>query len=121
MNKPIRNILIICGIFLICMFLFFGIKKYITGQAIKEQNEANQIQEDYKEWLAENCKCLERKIIECPEGYAPFEDKPFCYNQSLNKITNRYLICSKYECKDGIRDFNFDANKWDIPNEFIGN
>ncbi len=68
-------------------------------------------------WLENNCECIERSNLKCPEGYSRVNEKNFCYkivydcpssyldlvNENCNQktiYTNILRACSEYQCPD---------------------
>ncbi len=102
----IRNLVVIG---LVTVIVAFGLSlagKQMTANAIKEQQE----QTEYREWLAENCECLEEERFFCNEGFVL--NGSWCFKEEI--YTNRLKACSKYDCSGDIKDFNFELDKWEI-------
>jgi len=47
-----------------------------------------------KDWMVDNCDCIERNNLKCKEGYELKER--ICVKDNL--VTNVLLGCSKYDC-----------------------
>lgn len=96
--------IIIALIFLLIMTaVTIQVRKVLIENAIKKQVA-------YEEWLYENCQCMEKERIKCPEG---FELKGrIC--KAEGKWTNVLLACSKYNCTEEIKLWNNETEKWGI-------
>lgn len=106
MKKILKQIIVIAGVVLITAFLLMAIGNKMRADAIKEQHA----EENYSSWLAENCKCLERNIIFCPEGFILKNQS--CVNEQEKTFTNKLAGCSKYDCSGEIKLWNNETNKW---------
>lgn len=105
MKKRIRNSILIAGFVFIVALLLIFIGNQINANAIKEK----QAIENYTEWLAETCNCLERNIISCSERFELKNN--ICTDGEY--ITNKLLICSKYNCSGEIKLWNNKTEKWE--------
>lgn len=92
-SKIRRPILAAAAIAIIGIFAFYFMASIMTSNAVKEKQI---IEENYKDWLVENCACVERNSTFCDSGYELNEN--FCVNETLNTFTNVLKGCSKYEC-----------------------
>lgn len=107
-KKLIKKIIVIAVITLVVAVSLMLIGNQMRANAIKEQQE----KDDYEEWLANNCECLARDRIFCPEG---FELKgKMCYNDKF--YTSRLAACSKYDCSGEIKLFNNQTETWQNQN-----
>ncbi|MBU0957785.1 MAG: hypothetical protein KKF56_03155 [Nanoarchaeota archaeon] len=95
-----NNKLIYIG--LIVVLVIAAIYLYNENRNLSEQiSDQDDIDKDEfckpdKDWLIENCECIERNHIVCPEGFEVVGD--FCLNETQNQYTSRLLKCSKYQC-----------------------
>lgn len=92
----------------ILLIVTINVKKTITINAIKKEQKE---QEAYEEWLIENCECLERERILCPEGFELKNN--LCKNETRKVLTNKLKACSRYNCSSEIKQFNFEIRKWE--------
>jgi len=107
MNKIIRNIIVIGMITIIVALSLMLIGRQITANAIKEKQKL----QAYEDWLVENCTCLAKERIMCPDG---FELKGnWCFNNSKNYFTNILKACSQYNCSGEIKLYNNQTQKWE--------
>jgi len=74
-------------------------------------NKKIQEQEDYTDWLVDNCKCLANEKMACPEGFVLNETARLCRTEG--KYTHVLLKCSKYDCGGEIVNWNFDEEEWE--------
>ena len=101
-----KNIILAIIILLIVIALGFFIVKKITGNVVKDESKK-------ETWLENNCECVERENIKCPEGYKLMDEKRLCDKVSekcskgeLNKLICEpfvqyspvLLSCSEYDC-----------------------
>jgi hypothetical protein len=105
--KNLKNVILIAGITLIVAFLMMLIGNKIEENIIKEIQEA----EAYEEWLAENCDCVLKERVKCPEGFQLREQT--CFNEKENSVTSRLLACSEYNCLGEIKLWNNETSKWE--------
>jgi ABC-type bacteriocin/lantibiotic exporter with double-glycine peptidase domain len=106
-NKlEMKRILIIAVVTLALIVLFFFVKNYMAARAIEEQQK----QEKYYNNLVENCVCLEKLHIICPEGYEYNRTSNFCVKD--NYFTYSSKKCSKFDCNGTIHELNLETNKW---------
>lgn len=54
------------------------------------------------EKLVNECKCIERNNLKCPEGFVLVENSRVCRDEAHNLVTNVLLGCSKYDCNGKI-------------------
>lgn len=106
MNKMIKTLVLIGIITVIAAFGLSLIGKQMTANAIKELQE----QVEYREWLAENCECLEQNRFFCNKDF--LLNGSWCSNGK--QYTNRLKACSMYNCSGEIKEFNFELDKWII-------
>ncbi|MBI2004426.1 hypothetical protein HYS72_03100 [Candidatus Pacearchaeota archaeon] len=100
-----KKVLIIILVLALLVFGFFMIKNF-TGNVVKEgsKKEIN---------LENNCECIEKEKVICPEGYELMDEKRLCakvsekcYTGELNVVSCEpfvqyspmLLSCSKYDC-----------------------
>lgn len=84
-------------------------------------------QEEYKDWLSNNCDCVEKKKPRCPVGFELSDNEKMCKKEAIRcptetgwylegvceeitYYTNRLLSCSQYNCSGKI--VNFTNGKW---------
>ncbi len=100
------KIIIVLGILILLIIVFLTIKATITANLIKQQEEQEKQKQkemsNYKDWLVENCKCIEQNITLCPKNYKLVGS--VCRNETLKTFTNQLLACSKYNCTEEIRE-----------------
>lgn len=101
-----KNIILAIIILLIAVALAFFIVKNITGNVVKDESK--------KEiWLENNCECVERENVKCPEGYKLMDEKRLCEKVTEKCFTGEsnvlscepfvqyspvLLSCSEYDC-----------------------
>ena len=73
-------------------------EKITTANTIKEQKE----KQEFREWLVDNCECVEKNITRCWEGFELSEDEKRCRKEG--KITNVLKSCSRYDCDGEINE-----------------
>ncbi len=112
MEKQKIKTIIIIGIFVLAFAAVFSVEKIMTANVIKQQEE----QEDYQEWLTDNCNCTEWERIKCKKGFEYNEDRGYCI--SGKKLTNPLLACSKYNCNEEIVAWNNKTKLWSPVLEF---
>jgi len=97
-NKKFKKMVIpmIGAILLVAVLAFFVVKSF-TGNVVKDNSEKS-------DWLNENCDCIERNNLRCPEGY--YVDGNLCRSEN-NTVTYPILGCSAYDC---------DGEIWRIKN-----
>ncbi len=88
-----KMLVIILAVLLAVLILGFFITKTITTNAVKENNAKF-------DWLKDNCNCIERDNLKCPEGFVLEPDAKLC-KKGID-ITNVLLGCSKYDCNEEI-------------------
>ena len=76
------------AVLLILVVGFFAFKKF-TGNVAMENTEKY-------DWLVDNCECIERENLKCPDGFE-LEER-VCRDKEKNTFTNVLLGCSKYDC-----------------------
>jgi len=98
--RIITIILVLIGLVIVAILLKYPFKtKTIDNQ------------EEVKEWLSDNCVCIERNNFGCAFG---FELKgSSCFNETTTEYTNRIILCSKYNCDDVIYTFDNNTKKWE--------
>lgn len=106
MKRIIRNVILILAVLAIVLLIVINIRNVMVANAIKEQRE----QEVYQDQLVDNCDCIERERWKCSEGFELIGRA--CKRDG--DWTNVLLGCSKYNCSDGVHEFNFDTEKWQI-------
>jgi hypothetical protein len=86
------------------------VDKVITANAVKEQKA----QENYSDWLADNCECTARERLKCGPGFELVDGERLCVKDAEGKkvYTNVILGCSEYTCEDFVVTWNVDTNKW---------
>ncbi len=92
---------IILVLIILSIVLAVFLIKYDLAKKEKEQ-------EKYGEWLVENCNCLEKERILCPEGFELSETGGRCIDE--NRFTNVLRACSKYNCLNEIIEWG--NGKW---------
>ena len=108
MKKIIRNVILILAVSAIVLVIVTNVEKVSVANVIKEQRE----QVAYQDQLVDNCDCIERERLKCFEGFELNIEKRRCEKDKI--FTNVLLGCSKYNCSEGIHEFNFDTEKWQI-------
>jgi hypothetical protein len=107
----LNKIFPILGILAAMVILLFVIANLINANAIKEKQTAD----NYNEWLAENCKCLEKEKVSCPFGFK-LKDNVCIGDTYLNNrgiyISSKLLDCSKYNCSGEIKSWDNSTNQW---------
>ena len=106
MEKIIRNVILILAVLTIVLVVVTNVENVLVANAIMEQKE----QEAYEDELVDNCDCIKRERLKCPEGFELIGRS--CKRDG--KWTNVLLGCSKYNCSGEIHEFNFDTEKWGI-------
>ncbi len=106
MKDKTKAIVLVSSLFL-TVFLIVGLRAVLTGNMIKQEQEQN----EYQEWLIDNCTCIEKERILCKEGFV-FNGKN-CENENLNVFTQVLRACSMYNCTEEIHVFNNQTNKWE--------
>lgn len=86
----------------VVLIVAINVKKELTANAIKEQLAQ-------EKWFLDNCDCMERERLKCPEGFT-LEGR-LC--KAEGKYTNVLLACSKYDCSGEIHLFNLEEEKWE--------
>jgi len=84
---------IIVFVFLILIFGTFFVIQYFKEKVIKFGSEEHDL-------LVENCECIERENLFCPDGFE-LEER-ICVGDG--KFTNVQLGCSKYDCDGKIKE-----------------
>ncbi|MEK6817279.1 MAG: hypothetical protein AABX80_00605 [Nanoarchaeota archaeon] len=107
MKKKILIIILVLALLLVSAFF---IVKNFTGNVVKDESKKEL-------WLENNCECVKREIIKCPEGYELMDEKRLCEKVTekcskgeLNKIfcepfvqySPVLLSCSEYNCDEEI-------------------
>jgi hypothetical protein len=103
-KMKLNKIFLILGIVAVITLLSFIIVNQVNANAIKEKQDT----ENYTEWLASNCKCLERGRVSCPFGFELKNDT--CTYGTY--YTNKLLDCSKYDCSGEIKSWDDITEKW---------
>ena len=106
MQKVIKNIILALAVLVMVLVIVTNVENALVANAIKEQRE----EEAYVDKLVDNCDCIERERLKCSEG---FELRGNVCKRD-GEWTNVLLGCSKYNCSEGIHEFNFDTEKWQI-------
>jgi hypothetical protein len=116
MNKALKYLFVIVAVILVSGLGYYYVDKTLTANAIRNERMQEIRYDDYIEWLAENCVCIEKKFYHCAED---FELKGETCLSSDGKFFSRRLIsCSKYDCSGDVRNFNFNETKWDVLEDF---
>ena len=93
---------LILVLFLLVAVVAFGIfsEKVLIGKVVEETNVDKVYEKDY---IRENCECVERNIFVC--GFEGFEyGGEFC--EKGKEITNPIRKCSKFDCSGYIVEVN---------------
>lgn len=96
--------------------VYLSVNKILTAKEEKRLAEEKLAQENYLDWLVDNCECVEKNRYFCNEGFAL--EGETCVNHDAGSFTRRLIGCSRYNCSEEIIEFNFEENKWNIPEEF---
>lgn len=108
------NLILIIVLALVFLAAAFFIVKNFTGNVVKDESK--------KEiWLENNCECIERENLKCPEGFELPKDGGLCEKIVLEckqpsgflhntggdcerKLQYTFSLkgCSKYQCEDGV-------------------
>jgi hypothetical protein len=106
-KKLLRNTILIFGIIVVLLGVVIIVNKVMTANAIKEL-------EGYKEFLSENCECLENSIPKCSlEGFEYDKVRNLCVKKDKKLVTYPTLGCSKYDCSGEIKLWNNETLKWE--------
>ncbi len=106
-KKLLRNTILIFGIIVVLLGVVIITNKVMTANAIKEL-------ENYKQWLSDNCECLEHSISKCSlDGFEYNKTRNFCVNKDKKQVTYPTLGCSQYNCSNEIILWNNETEMWE--------
>ena len=107
-KKVEKKILIAIPIIILLIFLpALLIISFVENSA----KEKIQEQENYTDWLVDNCECLANEKLACPEGFVLNETARLCRTEG--KYTHVLLKCSQYDCGGEIVKWNFKDDIWE--------
>jgi len=106
LNKRKNIFLIIVGITLVVAVSLMLIGNKMRANIIKAEQE----QKNYHDWLVENCECVVKDRIFCPDGFV-LRDK-LCYNTKIKAFANRLIGCSQYKCEEQTATWNNSTEIW---------
>ncbi|MCR4284710.1 MAG: hypothetical protein NUV97_01535 [archaeon] len=107
-KKKNNNIILIIGILIILGIVIISILP--KDSPITKPKELSE-QEKLESWLSDNCECVERERLYCPNDNFKLSDG-ICI--SKGGYTNPSRGCSEYNCSKENYVFNFDKEEWGV-------
>ena len=116
MKKDIKKVILTIVILIVVLILVIFVRKGLTSNIIESQVPDI-------DWLIDNCECIERENLKCPQYFELVEGKRMCKRtitecpselmldiKGICKTeilyTNVLLECSKYNCTGEIYELN---------------
>jgi hypothetical protein len=108
MKKIVRNTMITVGIILAfaILLIIIGNGNPMKANVIKNQQE----EDNYSQWLVNNCDCVTYGKILCPDGFNLEENNTICISKTA--YTSTILGCSEYNCSGQIKLWDNVTETW---------